>query len=328
MAKPKSRVAGRTPPSERDLSRFLLWERLRGPIVPGTLAAVGVLVGVLSGAGAINVEPALVVLASVAVALCLFFGLRDFIGGDLTPTRSLAIVAFLPVFAAAALYPFVRTIFPPPAIASGDLEPGGRPLQVSVPDGGGPYRIVVDGHLPPSADRSNQSAHYRMTVERSGAPPAVLEGEFSERWGMRRLGRRGSAPVHYTRSSTVHEIDDPSGEGFRVVLDEIVPPTSHGVTVHVYPEAVSPLVFVGIGAAATAGALLIDAWRAAEGGDGLMTMLALASLLGTASFRRFAPPHPGLGDLIFNAVLGGVVGAGAGALLWRVSGRSLRSRLS
>jgi hypothetical protein len=162
------------------------------------------------------------------------------------------IAAFAAVFVFATFYPLARTLFLPPPVVAGDLEPGGRPMEVRPDGNGGAYQVVVDGHLSPSADHSSQSAHYRMTVERAGESPVVLEGDFSDKWGTRRLGRRGTAPVHYARSSTRHEVDVAAGESMSIKLDSLVPPTSHNVTVTVYPSSLSPVLLIGLGIVATA----------------------------------------------------------------------------
>jgi hypothetical protein len=308
--------------STREIDRLLRLERLRGATIPLVLAASALLAWVLGSAGVVGIDEALLGVAGAAIALCAFFGLRDFIDERTNARRALVVAGFAAAFAVATIYPLEQTLFPGRPLASGELALGGAPIAVQA-DAGGAYRIVVDGHLPQSSDRASQSETYRLRVERDGVEPIEVTGEFSDRWSMRRLGRRGSAPVHIVRATAQHTVEVPSGATFRVALADLSPKGGEAVSIRVHrAPAPSAPVLVGAGVALVSAAAVIDAWRLGES-EGLMTALTFGAVVWIGAFRRFAPAHPGFGDLAFNGAIGGLAGLVGGAGLWR----AVRSRL-
>ncbi|HZR83553.1 MAG TPA: hypothetical protein VFD92_20835 [Candidatus Binatia bacterium] len=327
----KARARAKEPTKRRsaaDIERMIWLERARGPILPSVLAGVALLVWVLANAGVIPMAAGVAAVGALVLALCLFAAVRDFIADETTSTQVLVILLFAILFAAATSLPLFRTLYPRPAIAAGDLATKGAAIDVVTGDASGPYRVIVEGHLPESREHATQTAHYRLRVEGAAPSPTFLDGDFSDRWGMRRLGRRGSAPVHVVRSTGQHELDASAGSTFKISLDELSPPNTGSVSVSVHPDAFPTVLIAGLGVLLTGTAMVLDAWRTSDSGDGLTTLVALGALFGVVALRRFAPPHPGFGDLIFNGVVGGVAGLGVGWLLWKIGGPALRSRLA
>jgi hypothetical protein len=75
---------------------------------------------------------------------------------------------------------------------------------------------------------------------------------------------------------------------------------------------------VGLGVALTAAAIVVDGWRFTDPQELLLSTITLGALLAVASFRRFAPPHPGFGDMAFNGAVGAIAGMIGGRFLVRV----------
>jgi hypothetical protein len=323
MAKPRARAAASAARTRQQVERMLWLERLRGAAIPGILTAIAVLVWVLGSAGALSREIALFAVGCLGLAICTFFAVRAFIDEGTDGRQATIVAGFAVALLAVSVYSFSQVVYPPPSVASGDLAVDGAPLVVQA-RGSGDYRLVVEGHLPASSDRATQSESYAIRVERDGAPAVVLSGEFSERWGMRRLGRRGSAPVHVVRDTGQHWVDVHDGETLRISLVSLTPAGTGRVSVRIHPAPAPPTaVLIGSGIALVAAAAWLDAVRGADA-EGLTTMLTCVAVLAVASFRRFAPAHPGFGELAFNAAIGGVAGAVTGGALWRVIGARLR----
>ena len=323
MARARSKSPVAKPRTSQQIERALLFERLRGPVFPGVIAALLILGWVLVGAGALAPAPVVTAVGGLLLLLLLFFGLRDFLDDRTPAARAAILVAFAGLWAAGTFFPYERAVNLRPALATHDLQPGGAPWLVPLGGVAGRYRVVVEGHFPSTEERASQSIRYDLGVQSGSAPEQTFSGNFTEKWGSQRLGRRGSAPVHLVRSVAQHTVDAPGGEDLKVRLEELSPPRSEAITVHVHPDGFPTLAVVGIGIALTAAAFVVDLWRLelVPGADGLMTIFTLASLFTIAALRRFAPPQPGLGDLVFNGAIGAVGGWLGGIVLWNAGKR-------
>ena len=71
--------------------------------------------------------------------------------------------------------------------------------------------------------------------------------------------------------------------------------------------------------------MVIDFWRYTDSGDLLLISITLGAMFAVASFRRFAPPHPGFGDLAFNGAVGAIGGVVAGRVPARIT-HAVRAR--
>jgi hypothetical protein len=259
MTKSRRRSTTAAGRAQRDIERLLWLERLHGATIPVVLAAGALLTWVLGASGAVPPALAVLVAGSSLLLLCLFFGLREFVDDATGAWRALLLAAFAVAFAALTVDPLAGALYPPPDVAAAELGAPGSAFAVPTRDTAVQYRVVVEGHVPVSTERLSQSQNYRLRVDRDGAAPQLLEGDFSDRWSMRRLGRRGTAPVHVVRSSAQHSIDVGPGEEVRVSLEELAPPTAAGVSVRVHPEAVRSWLLVGSGILLVSVAAAIDA---------------------------------------------------------------------
>ncbi len=319
MAKPKAKpktTSAAPARSQADIDRMLLAERLGGPILPGVLAALALLVWVLNGAGVIPADRSILWFGTCAMLGMLFFGLRGFLGERLAGAIPALLAAFGLAFLVATLFTLLRTVFPGMPVATADLVPKGAPLEVKGDGRPGRYRVVVEGHMPPTQGQASQGEHYEMSVARGGTTVETFGGDFMERWSERRLGRRGTAPVRTVRDVDQHVVADPDGSGFQLSLQSLVPAEGRNVTVSVIPDDFPTWPLVGLGILLGAAALALDAWRTVDPGDAILSAFTFAGLLGIAAFRRFAPAHPGLPELIFNLVAGGIAGWALSSALW------------
>ena len=306
---------------------MLVFERFRGPILPTILIGTMVLLWVLSTVSLVGTPSAVLAIGGLMIALALFMGLRDTVDVRTSGSQACFLAGFAIVLALATFYPLHRGVFLPAPIAAANLRTDGVPLEVHTDGAPGPYRVVVEGHFPYTETRTSQSIHYHLKLDQDATAAAPLQGDFSERWSMARLGRRGSAPVLIARSSDQHEVEA-GANGFRLELDQLSPPAAHDVSVSVHPDTFPTTALGVLGAALAAAAIVVDAWRSTDGTEGLMTSLTLAALLAAGSFRRFARPHPGLGDLAVFGAAGAILGYALGAALWRTAGPAVRSRLA
>lgn len=319
MAKPKAKAKATTAAAVRsaaEVEQMLLLERLGGPVLPGVLAALALLVWVLNGAGVIPPDRSVLWFGTCALLAFLFFGLRSFLGERLSGVIPALLAVLGVAFLGTTLFTLLRTVSPGTPVATGELAPRGTPLAVKGDGKPGAYRVTVEGHLPPAQGQASQGEHYEMAVSRSGSVVETFGGDFSERWSERRLGRRGTAPVRTVRDVDQHLVSDPDGSGFELALQSLVPGEGRSVTVNVVPDTFPTWPLVGLGLLLGASALALDAWRTVDPGDATLSAFVFAGLLGIAAFRRFAPAHPGLPELIFNLAAGGLAGWALSAALW------------
>src|SRR5262245_54720026 len=104
MAKARARSRAPRARTAQEIERLLLLDRLRGPIFPGILGAVAALIWVLSNAGVITAAPAVTTVAGLVLAICLFYGLRDFINEHTTASRAAMLAGFALLWAAGSFY--------------------------------------------------------------------------------------------------------------------------------------------------------------------------------------------------------------------------------
>src|SRR5690606_12805773 len=210
-----------------------------------------------------------------------------------SPATAASLVAFAALWAFVAWVPFADQIDPGSPLFAGELHAHEAAVQVPLAAGAGAYRLTVEGRLP-GGEHASRAVQYRIEAG-DGSSAQTLEGEFSERWNQRRTGRRGVATVHVAHTERAHHVTA-SGDTLSLSLQSLTPGASDVVGVKLYRDVFPAPLFVGLGAALTAAALVIDAWRPGDASELLLTTLTLGSLLAVASFRRYAPPHPGFGD--------------------------------
>jgi hypothetical protein len=254
--------------------------------------------------------------------------LRDFLHERTSATVAIGVSLFAVVWLIGLGWPLHATITPPTPLFVGEVHKGAAPTAVSLNGEPGQYRVVVNGHLPMTADRASHGGTYHLRVKDDGSLDSVVQGDFTETWRRQRIGRRGGLPVRVVHSVAQHRISSDSGHDLNIALVDLSGDAGNSVGVEVFKQAVSTGLLAGIGVVVTAGAIAIDAWRTDVSHEGLMTIETLAALGGVAAFRAFGAAHPGFGDLVINGLLGALPGAAAGAALWRAAGSQARKLMA
>ena len=307
------------------LRQLTILDTLRGWTIPMIALGVALVAWPASIAGLVETTVALEIAAACLLVAALHMGLAEFSDERTTPATAATLAAFTLLYAFTTWAPLADQLDPGAAIFTGELQLHGTPTRVPVAEGPGKYRVVVEGRLGDGTERATRSAHYQVDVAADGAATQVLEDDFTDRWSQRRSGRRGVATVHVAHTAHEHRVTSPNGADLQLSLASLSPGAHDAVGVKVYRDTFATPLFVGLGVALTAAAMVIDFWRFADPGDLLLTSVTLGALLAVASFRRFAPPHPGFGDLVFNGAVGAIGGVIVGRVLTRVV-RTVRAR--
>lgn len=323
---PTGRRTRTAPPrQERQIRRIVLLDKLGGSTVPMVAGGIAILAWPLSVAGLIATTPALVLSGAASLVLLLHVGLADFVDERTSRATAATLVAFAALWAFVVFEPFSAKLGHGPEVFAGDLTLDAAPVAVSLGGRAGNYDLVVEGKLGSGLDHASRSARYRIDVASDGAPAQRLSGEFTDRWSERRSGRRGVSAVHVSHTERAHVVRSASGGDLQLSLESLSPGAHDAVGVHLYRDTFPAPLFVALGTAVTVAAIVIDGWRFTDPRELLLTTITLGALIAVASFRRFAPPHPGFGDLAFNGAVGAVTGTVAGRVLVH-GGRFLRGR--
>ena len=326
MARPKAKPVSKRGQRESEIRRILVLDALRGNAAPGIAAAGVLLFWVLFNAELVNVGPALTVTSLLVLFILLHFGLRDFLD-ERTPARiAIAVGVFAFVWLIGLGWPLHATVTPPPPLFAGELRANGEATKVALDGDGGQYRVVVSGHMPATNDKGSHGGTYKMRLKDDGSLDEIVQGDFSETWRRQRIGRKGGLPVRVIHNIAQHRITT-AGHDLNVSLVELTGDVGSSVSIEIFKQAVSTMLLTAIGVVLITGALVVDAWRTEVKHDGMMTTETVAALLGISAFRAFGAAHPGFGDLLINGMLGGLVGAGFGALLWWLTGARIRKSL-
>ncbi|MEW6270738.1 MAG: hypothetical protein AB1689_15755 [Thermodesulfobacteriota bacterium] len=299
---------------ERQLRRLVILDRLRGAAVP--LLAIGVAVAAwpLAVAGLLDVTLGVTIAGAAVMVAALHAGLSEFADERTTAATAATLLAFAALWWFVVFGSFRDEIDPGAELFAARLSLAGRAVTAPLHGIPGDYRVVVEGELDASGAHASRSAHYRVALTEDGGGGQALEGDFSDRWSTRRSGRRGVASVHVARTADKHIVHAGGGD-LHLALESLGPGAHDAVSVRLYPERFSTTLLVGLATALTAAAMVIDSWRAVDPGELLLTSITLGAVFAVASLRRFAPPHPGFGDLAFNGAIGAIAGTGAGRAL-------------
>jgi len=201
---------------------------------------------------------------------------------------------------------------------------GGEPITVPVHGRTGHYNLVVEGHFIPAPGQTNRTATYGLLLSGAGGD-RLLEGTFNQTWGTQRIGsgRRSSVvPVMTQTTQVLNPIDDRDGHDLTLKLTELSPGVREALGVRLYRDSVPPWLLIVLGIAALGAAIGVDTWRPKHVSEGLMATLTLAVLVSVATFRNAAAAAPGFPQLLIAALMGTLVGALGGSLLWRLVERA------
>jgi hypothetical protein len=225
-------------------------------------------------------------------------------------------VAWIALYA----WPFALRLHPGNPVATTALagDTSGKALAV----GPGRFDVVLDAHLPPSADRQSRRLHYAITATDGTGAPHHLEGDLGDRWQTRRLGRGGTAPVHLEHLSARYEVDNPTGD--TLLLDDVAIAGVPNATLdaRAYRHRVPPIAWLLTGGVLIAvGALAFDYWM-----DPRRTPTA-AFLTATATgavvvFCSSAVGHVGIRQVFGAVIVGALAGVPATAFVAWLARRS------
>jgi len=315
MAEPKRRTKGAVSP--RNVNTLLVEEAFT-TWLPPTVGAVILGAAMLLDALGLIDEP---IAALSAVFALLILGVSSALGPllreahpRLSPLALAGVaLAWIIIFA----LPFSLRLFPEPPVATTALE--AKPANPVLPIGEGRFDLVLDAHLPPATEHQTRQLHYALTLTDGAGQSQHYDGELGDRWQTRRLGRRGTAPVHLEHLSATHEVDYPAGGTVR--LDNVavsgIPDAS--VAASFYPRRVPGLLWLlGGGIVLGLAALAFDSWW-----DPQRTPTA-ALLTATATgavvvFCSSAAGHPGLRQVFGSTIVGGIGGVPTiGIVAWLV----------
>ncbi|MEO6026141.1 MAG: hypothetical protein ABIR79_04680 [Candidatus Binatia bacterium] len=315
MAEAKRRAKRAVPP--RNVNTLLIEEAFATWLPPAVGAVILGATMLLDALGLIA-EP---IAALSAVFALLILGISTALGSLLRDAHprlgpvALAGVAlaWIIVFA----LPFSLRLFPGPPVATTSLE--AKPANPVLPIGEGRFDLVLDAHLPPATEHQTRQLHYALTLTDGAGQSQHYDGELGDQWQTRRLGRRGTAPVHLEHLSATHEVDYPAGGTVR--LDDVavsgIPEAS--VAASFYHRRVPGLLWLlGGGILLGIAALTFDLWW-----DPQRTPTA-ALLTATATgavvvFCSSAAGHPGLRQVFGSTIVGGIAGVPTiGIVAWLV----------
>ncbi|MCC6767275.1 MAG: hypothetical protein IT293_21710 [Deltaproteobacteria bacterium] len=324
----EAKRGARTRP-QRSIHLFLLEEALATWLLPTIGAAMLALAMLLDALGLMADPPT----ALLAVLGLLVLGASTVLGpllGESHAARTssalliAATIAWITIFTT----PFALRLFPgaPVATASLESEHTGEGLTL----GSGRFDLVLDAHLPPALDRQNRQLYYALTLTDGAGTSQRLAGELGDRWQTRRLGRRGTAPVHLEHLSASHPIDDPAGGSLRiddVTLSGVPNATLSGAF---YRHRVPRGVWLLLGGISLAiGALAFDLWSHPQRTPAatLVTATATGAML---VFCNSAAGHLGLRQVFGSTIIGGLGGVPtAGLAAWLAQRSSwIRARTS
>lgn len=296
------------------------------PTIGGALLAVAMLLDAL---GLLADPPA----ALLAVLGLLVLGAFVVVGPLLsaTPAPHMSPLVLLTVacgWIAVFATPFALRLFPGAPVATTTLEPHRTGSRLSL--GNGRFDLVLDAHLPISSEHQNRQLYYAVTLSDDAGVSRRFDGEFGDRWQTRRLGRRGTAPVHFEHLSASHEIASPAGGSLRV--DEVtlsgVPNATLSGSFYRHRLPDEPWLVMG-GILLALAALTFDLWSHPQGTP--TTALVTATATGAVLvFCSSATGHPGLRQVLGSTIVGGMGGVPtAGVLAWLARRSSwIRARTS
>jgi hypothetical protein len=256
-------------------------------------------------------------IGAVAILAALYAGLRDFLDENTDARTGLLVGAFALTFAGVGYFLLSRIVNWPPPVFTSEVHAKADPVVVPLRHEPGPYRLLVEGRFPPGAQGVHRSAHYEIDLEDDGRHQR-LEGEFSDEWARRRVGRRGSANVHVVHDVEEHRVDAPRGNDLSLRLESISAEAGNSVMVEVYHVEFPRIVFIGFAVLMTLAALFVDARR--EDDSYAATAATLSLIAAIAAMQAWSEPKAGVGALAAYIALGTIVGLPLASLLWRFAG--------
>ncbi len=316
MLEPNRAAQKKKKPPQRSMHTFMLEEALATWLLP-TIGAVLLGTAMLLDALEVLAEPPAALLAVFGLLILgAFAAIGPLLGEISAPKLSpLVLLGLAIVWVALFATPFALRLYPGPPVAVANLEPQHTGNTFTL--GAGRYDLVVDAHLPMSPERQNRQLYYAVTLTDGAGASHRYDGELGDRWQTRRLGRRGTAPVHLEHLSASHEIADPAGGSLR--LDDVTLSGVPNATLSgsFYRHRVpSEAWLLTTGMLLGIGTLAFDLWWDPHRTS--TTTLVTATATGAVLvFCSSAAGHPGLRQVFGSTILGGIGGVPtAGVVAW------------
>ncbi len=324
------RASPKTASKDQQLRGILLQDALTNWVPPTVAVVLLVAAGILDALGAISETAAAFVAVLALLILGAFSALASRIRDDRHPPLApAAVLAIAVAWVALFTIPFALRLFPGAPVASTPIQADHKTPDLALGDGR--FQLVLDAHLPLSSEHADRQLHYDLTFVDGGGQTLRYDGDLGDRWQTRRLGRRGTAPVHLEHLSAAHPIDHPAGGTVRLDLATITGVPNASLNATIFRNRVPDELWLAIGGVGLAlAALAFDFWWNAQQTPtaALVTATAAGAML---VFCSSAAGHPGLRQVIGSAIVGGVAGvpaAGIAAWLARQSpwARAITSR--
>jgi len=315
------RSPGRKPTQSAPLTQMLVLDALRTWVIPTLAVVAGLVIFVVYNIGVIDEAPAVTVVGGLALITVLFTGVHGFLGDHLSGRMIGVLALFTVLFGVSAFYPFYRTLNPGTPVFSTDLKRGAT-ATLPLHDKPGHYSVIFEGHFLPVEGKQNRTAAYSIALGHEGVTDRVFTGAFNQEWRSQRIGagRRSSIVPSLHQTTEVRDvIEDPDGRDLTMALTDLSQGVRDSVSVRLYSETVPQWMFVALGILTLAAALLVDSWRPKGASEGLMGTLTAATLMSVVIFGRSTVATPGFPQLIIAALVGTLLGAIAGSLLWRLT---------
>jgi len=317
-SKPSSR---RKPTQSAPLTQMLVADALRTWVIPTVAIVGGLVIFVIYNVGVIDEAPAVTIVGGLALLTIVFAGIRSFFEDHVSATMLGVIAAFVVLFGVSTFYPFYRTLNPGTPVFSTELKRGAA-ATLPLHDKPGHYSVVFEGHFLPVEGQQNRTAAYSIALGHDGTTDRVFSGAFNQEWRSQRIGagRRSSIVPSLHQTTEVREaIDDPDGHDLTMTMTDLSQGVRDSISVRLYADTVPQWALIALGVLTLAGAVLVDSWRPGGANEGFMETLTAATLVSVVIFARSTVATPGFPQLVIAALVGTLVGAIAGSLLWRLT---------
>jgi hypothetical protein len=292
----------------------LLFEEVFATWIPPTFGAVILGTSMLLGALGLMADP---IAALSAVFALLLLGISAALGSLLRDAHPrlgpLALAGVALAWTIVFALTFSLKLFPGPPVANSSLED--KPANPVLPIGEGQFDLVLDAHLPPATEHQTRQLHYALTLTDGAGQARHYDEELGDQWQTRRLGRRGTAPVHLEHLSAIHE-DYAAGGPVR--LDDVgISGIAEASVASFYHHRVPGLLWL-LGGGITLGfaALAFDFWWDPQPTAALLTATATGAVV---VFCSSAADDPGLRQVFGSTIVGGIAGVPTiGIVAWFV----------
>jgi hypothetical protein len=240
-----------------------------------------------------------------------------------TPLQKGLFGVFLLVWAAAVVYPSLRTAIPPRSLGDTHITTAQLSSTLHL-KGTGPYELTVSGHFKQQG-MSEAEANYSLKAT-SGSTSDEIYGALKRSLVTTRVSRRGGTSTSLKEETEqTHRLPHVLGSDVTIATDSVDDQLEDGLTVSVRPAGIDPTMFWILGALACVLALVLDSRLTDVKGKlrGYLAVAAGTTFMFALFFPESATPHslvrPAVGDIARGLLVGGLGGwflGSAGRLLF------------